>query len=67
MFEAKLRKVGTSIGLLVPKEIIEQEHLKIGKTVEVAIVKKNLALLKEAFGSAKGAGPFERDHTDREF
>ena len=67
MFKAKVRKVGTSFGVLIPMDIIAKEEIKEGEEVELSIVrrKKLDALLKKLWGSAKGAGPFERDREDR--
>ena len=67
LFKAKVRKVGTSFGVLIPMDIIAKEEIKEGEEVELSIVrrKKLDALLKKLWGSAKGAGPFERDREDR--
>lgn len=67
VFEAKVRRVGSSLGLLIPKEIIEGEKIKELQTVKVAIIKKDLAAIDKAFGSMKGLGPFVRENDDREF
>ncbi len=66
-FEGKIRQVGNSFGVLIPKEIVEQGKLKKGEKVRVAILKKDLALLDKAFGSMKGLPSFKRDRDDREF
>ena len=70
LFKTKLRKIGTSAGLLVPKVIIEEEKLKIGQEIEVVLFKKKKledieAMIDKMFGVAKGAKPFERDRIDR--
>ena len=70
LFQTRLRKIGTSAGLLVPKGIIEEEKLKIGQEVEVVLFKKKKikdmeAMIEKMFGTAKGAEPFVRDRTDR--
>ena len=67
MFKAKIRKVGTSFGVLIPMDIITKENIKEGEEVELSIIwrKKLDALLEKLWGSAKGAGPFERDREDR--
>lgn len=66
LFKAKLRKIGTSVGLLVPKGIIEEEKLKVGQEVEVSLLKKRrLEEVWKLIGTAKGTRPFERDRTDR--
>ncbi len=69
-FETKIRRVGTSQGILIPNEIMKKEHLKIGEKTKVTVFKElkreeKLELINKAFGSAKGAKPFERDKTDR--
>jgi len=65
LFEAKVRNVGTSLGVLIPIEIIREEKIKEGQHIEVSILKKNLKLIRESFGIAKGSSKFERDHKDR--
>ncbi len=64
MFEAKVRKVGTSLGLLIPTESVSKNKLKEGTKVKVAIIKKDFKLIDKMFGSVK-ARPFKRDHDDR--
>ncbi len=67
LFKAKIRKVGTSLGLLIPKEIIDAENLKEGQEIDVGLLKTNrVKMIDESFGIAKGAKyPFIRDRTDR--
>ena len=66
MFKAKVRKVGTSFGVLIPMEIITKEKIKEGEEIELSLLKKkNLDKLLKLFGSVKGAEPFERDREDR--
>ncbi len=66
MFKAKVRRVGTSLGFLIPKEVTRREHIKEGEEVEVSLLKEmRIKAIEEAFGIAKGAKPFRRDRTDR--
>lgn len=66
LFKVKLRKIGTSAGLLVPKGVMEEEKLKVGEEVEVVLFKKKkLEDIEKMFGTAKGAKPFVRDRTNR--
>ncbi len=66
LFKAKVRRVGTSLGVLIPKEFAEQEKIKEGEMVDVGLLKENRSkLIEKAFGSAKGAKPFIRDRADR--
>ena len=66
LFKAKVRKVGTSLGVLIPKELAKREKIKEGEEVEVGLLKENrLRLIEKAFGIAKGAKSFGRNRTDR--
>lgn len=66
LFKTKVRQVGTSLGVLIPKEIVRKDSLEKGAEIEVAILKKDMRLIDEAFGSAKKARlSFKRDRKDR--
>lgn len=65
IIEVKVRKVGTSLGVLLPKDILVERGIKEGEKISVIIPKKNLKLLREAFGSVNEKVKFERDRIDR--
>jgi len=66
LFKAKVRKVGTSLGILIPKGIAEQDKIKAGQEIQVSFLKqRKLEEVLKLFGTAKGAKPFVRDRTDR--
>lgn len=66
LFKAKVRKVGTSYGVLIPMEIIAKEEIKEGEEVELSLLKeRKLEAIQRLFGSMKGAKPFKRDREDR--
>jgi ABC-type proline/glycine betaine transport system substrate-binding protein len=66
MFRVKVRKVGDSLGFLIPKEIADKEKIKEGEEVNVSVLKeKKLDELLKLQGIAKGWKPFKRDRTDR--
>jgi len=66
LFTAKIRKVGTSVGILIPRGIIEKEKMKIGEEMKFSVFKqKRLEEIEKMFGIAKGAKPFRRDNGDR--
>lgn len=66
LFKAKVRRVGTSLGLLIPKEVAEHEKLKEGQEIEVSLLKqRKIEDVLKLFGTAKGAKPFVRDRIDR--
>ncbi len=65
-FKAKVRKVGTSIGVLIPKGVAEQEKIKIGEEIQLSILRqRKLEEIWKLIGTAKGHKPFVRDKTDR--
>ena len=64
VFVSKIRPIGSSYGLIIPKEVVEEEKLEFGNTVKVGIIKQNLKLLDKLAGTIKGATPFERDRRD---
>jgi hypothetical protein len=51
---AKTRKVGGSLVVTLPKELVESEKIKEGEVVEIRVKK----LRKDGFGTLKGVGPF---------
>lgn len=66
VFSAKLRRIGTSFGVLIPKKLIKGKRFKIGDEIEIILLKKQrIDLIERAFGSARGARPFKRENPDR--
>lgn len=66
LFEGKIRRVGSSLGVLIPAESAVNDRLKEGSEVKVAIIRKDLRLIDRMFGSVRGK-PFRREHADRAF
>ena len=64
VFESKVRQVGSSFGVLIPKEAVEEAGIKKNQDVKVAIIMKDLSLLEKEFGSVR-TRPFAREHSDR--
>ncbi len=50
--KTKLRKWGSSLGVVIPKEIIKKQHLKQGEEIIIEIKRK--PSIKKMFGSLKG-------------
>jgi len=50
--ESRLRAWGQSIGVVIPKGLIDRENLKEGDAVKLIVIKKTDAL-KETFGKFK--------------
>ena len=64
--EVKLRRIGTSLGVLIPQKLIIKEHLKEGSILELLLLKRQKKeLIDKYFGIMKGAGPFKREKLDR--
>lgn len=69
VFEAKLRRIGNSLGIIIPAELIEEMDYQEGDVVKVMIPpadieQRNQALIELA-GIYKGKKPFRRDKGDR--
>lgn len=67
-FKAKLRRVGSSVGLLVPRGALEGMRARVGDTVEVAVMptaRERRARLEALIGSVPHLGPFRRERRDR--
>lgn len=68
LFQGRLRRVGNSLSILVPKKALEELHVGEGDEVEVAlfpVLKDRRARLKAYIGSSPGMLPFERERRDR--
>jgi antitoxin component of MazEF toxin-antitoxin module len=74
-FRAKVRMVGTSLGVLLPKEILKKENVKLGEEIEISVLRplskeERRKIIAESFGMAKKMKGgkllrFERDRIDR--
>jgi len=53
VIKGKLKKWGNSMGIIIPKEIIEQEKLKENQEVELLMLRDSKKVLKEMWGSLK--------------
>jgi len=53
----KARKLGGSIVVRIPKEVVEEEGIVPGETIKITIKK----VKKDWFGAFKGVGPFTRE------
>jgi antitoxin component of MazEF toxin-antitoxin module len=75
VFQGKVRRVGNSLAVIVPKEILENIGAGEGDSVKLSIVsERNQSKKKEkkdVFESLAGvyshSKPFTRDRTDRSF
>jgi len=69
VFPAKLRRIGTSVGVIVPNEQMKELNVKVGDKVEVALLRhRSPKEIREGLGMAKHfKEPFERGRKTREF
>lgn len=51
--ETVMRKWGNSLGITLPKEIVESQHLKEHQKIKILVLQEN-AHLSKIFGLAKG-------------
>ncbi|MBI4162042.1 MAG: AbrB/MazE/SpoVT family DNA-binding domain-containing protein [Candidatus Aenigmarchaeota archaeon] len=54
---ARAKKLGGSIAIILPKEIVKEENIKENDLVSIKVEKKK----KSYFGALKGIGPFARE------
>lgn len=57
---AKARKWGNSIGVILPREVVEKVGIKEGSDVELLVSARRQNVLKELFGSMKGKAKDKR-------
>lgn len=68
-FDTKTRKIGNSLGITIPKQIVEKEGFDPREEVRVVIVSKKRYNLKRIFGTLKLKKPTQEiiDEIDEEF
>lgn len=69
IFQAKIRHIGNSVGVIIPGEVITEEGVVSGDIVSVSIhfspLKERQDLLRGIIGLHEGSPGFERDREDR--
>ncbi|MEW5937892.1 MAG: hypothetical protein AB1665_08790 [Candidatus Thermoplasmatota archaeon] len=69
VFVVKVRRVGNSLGIIIPKDISDALGFGDGDTIHVAIPSADLSTrnkkLLSLIGIDRGKGPFKRDKEDR--
>ena len=67
-FPVKLRRIGTSVGILIPNEQLNATGSGVGDEVEVVLLKHRKEKdIKKGFGIAKNfSKPFQRDKKTRD-
>ena len=65
VFVSKVRPVGSSLGVIIPKAVIDAEGLADGKEVRVSVFNTDFSRLRKLMGTVAEKVPFERDRRDR--
>ncbi len=68
VFKAKLRKLGNSLAVIVPNQIVKETGTREGDEVKVLLaisLSKRRSALEKFVGKNIGAKPFTRDERDR--
>lgn len=67
----KIKKWGNSFGVILPRDIINNQRLKEGSTIEIIVQAKNKTKAKDIFGILKGKLKRDTDEllkeVDRDF
>lgn len=52
-FEATIKKWGSSVGVVIPKEIMKEQELKEGQKVTLMVLQTDMRRIKKLFGTVK--------------
>jgi len=68
VFEGKVRRLGNSMAIIIPKEILEETGAKEGDAVKLSVLvpkQRRKNVLKKIAGIDAGSRPFTREKSDR--
>ena len=68
--ETKTKKWGSSLGIIIPKEVVEKENLKQNQNIRILAVETLIKTkVKDIFGKLKFKRPTQEvlDEVDRDF
>ena len=67
--ETKTKKWGSSLGIIIPKEIVREERIQEGQEIRIDILSKKKTTGADIFGKLKFKKPIQvlLDETDRDF
>jgi antitoxin component of MazEF toxin-antitoxin module len=68
VFEGKVRRLGNSMAVIIPKEILEETGAKEGDVVKLSVPiprQRRNEVLKKMAGIDAGSRPFKREKGDR--
>ncbi len=59
-FEARPKQWGNSLGITIPKDIIDKEHISLNEKITVFVLKPQRKKLEKIFGTLKLRKPTEQ-------
>jgi len=67
--EAKTKKWGSSIGIIIPKDVVKQERIQEGQDIRINILTKKKTMGADIFGAFKFKKTIQDllDETDKDF
>jgi len=67
--ETKTKKWGSSLGIIIPKEIVRQERIREGQEIRINILTRKKTTGADIFGVLKFKKPIQilLDETDKDF
>ncbi|MBA3046045.1 MAG: hypothetical protein KKH41_07355 [Candidatus Thermoplasmatota archaeon] len=69
VFEAKVRRLGNSLGIIIPNELLRELGFGVGDIIQIAIPCSDIATrnakMSAFIGVEKGKKRFKRDKGDR--
>lgn len=67
--ETKTRKWGSSLGIIIPKELVKVERLREGQEIRIDILSRKKTTGADIFGKLKFKKPIQvlLDETDKDF
>ena len=54
LVKAQAKRWGNSLGVIIPKDVVDEEHIKEHAYLQFLLLKDGRKALKEVFGIAKG-------------
>ena len=67
--ETKTRRWGSSLGIIIPKELVKEERLREGQEIRIDILSRKKTTGADIFGKLKFKKPIQilLDETDKDF
>lgn len=60
VFETSAKQWGNSLGITIPREIVQKKHIKPKKKLRVMIIDEGMERIKKAFGTLRLKMPTQK-------